>query len=231
MQRNRNSQNQSNPFNQNPDRNSSRPQRMNSSGDQYGNYPSTERFSANDRQQNWQGRSNSESNYGGEHLNWDNGTSSNSPSGVGMGRYDHTYNDNSHTAYGARGSSMSSLGSNASGMYSEMGSSRSGTLSHSGKGPKNYRRSDERIHEDVSEALTQDHDIDASEIEVSVAEGIVTLSGTVTERRMKRAAEDCAEKVTGVKDIKNNITIASVSGESSLAGDRSPSKARTQNLQ
>src|SRR5262245_30542187 len=38
-----------------------------------------------------------------------------------------------------------------------------------GKGPKGYRRSDDRVKEDVSEALSRDGDLDASEIEVNVA--------------------------------------------------------------
>ena len=38
----------------------------------------------------------------------------------------------------------------------------------SGRGPKGYRRSDERIAEEVSEALARHPDIDASDIEVRV---------------------------------------------------------------
>lgn len=76
-----------------------------------------------------------------------------------------------------------------------------------GKGPKGFKRSDERILEEVSEALFHDHSVDASEIEVSVNDGEVTLTGTVTERRMKRLAEDCVERVAGVTDVKNEIRV------------------------
>mgnify|MGYP001013578242 CR=1 FL=1 len=79
--------------------------------------------------------------------------------------------------------------------------------SYFGKGPKGFKRSDDRIREEVSEALFHDHAVDASEIEVAVHDGEVTLSGTVSERRMKRLAEDCVEKVTGVTDVKNEIRI------------------------
>ncbi|MEZ0391734.1 MAG: BON domain-containing protein, partial [Pseudobdellovibrionaceae bacterium] len=68
---------------------------------------------------------------------------------------------------------------------------------HVGKGPKGYRRSDSRINEEVSDILTQHGDIDASEIEVDVKEGVVTLSGTVQNRRIKRMVEDLAENVNG----------------------------------
>lgn len=79
------------------------------------------------------------------------------------------------------------------------------TPSHRGKGPVGYARSDERIKEQVCEALTDDHHIDASAIHVNVKDGEVTLTGTVPERRMKRLAEDCVERMSGVKDVTNNI--------------------------
>jgi len=79
--------------------------------------------------------------------------------------------------------------------------------SYFGKGPKGFKRSDDRICEEVSEALFHDHAVDASEIEVAVHDGEVTLSGTVTERRMKRLAEDCVEKILGVSDVKNEIRV------------------------
>lgn len=76
-----------------------------------------------------------------------------------------------------------------------------------GKGPKGYRRSDERIREDVSEALYRHPYIDASDVEVSVSEGVVSLSGTVTDRRTKRMIEDEAERVPGVHDVTNNLRL------------------------
>lgn len=78
---------------------------------------------------------------------------------------------------------------------------------HSGKGPKGYRRSDERIKEEVSEALSHHPEIDASEIEVDVAEGMVTLSGTVESRQIKRMAEDLVEGLSGVSDVKNDLRV------------------------
>ncbi len=77
----------------------------------------------------------------------------------------------------------------------------------SGHGPKNYTRSDERIREDVCEHLFDHPYIDASDIEVVVAGGEVTLSGTVDARIVKRAAEDCAEHARGVKDVHNHLRV------------------------
>ncbi len=76
-----------------------------------------------------------------------------------------------------------------------------------GKGPKNYVRSDARILEDVNDRLTEDHQVDAGEIEVAVAQGEVTLNGTVASRAMKRRAEDVADDVSGVKHTQNNLRV------------------------
>jgi osmotically-inducible protein OsmY len=79
--------------------------------------------------------------------------------------------------------------------------------SHRGRGPKGYTRSDERIKEDVNDRLTDDPHIDASDIEVEVKNGEVTLTGTVGSRFAKRHAEDLAERISGVKDVENRIKI------------------------
>lgn len=76
-----------------------------------------------------------------------------------------------------------------------------------GKGPKGYMRSDERIKEDVCDALYRSPRIDASEIEVEVNEGMVTLKGSVEDRQAKRMAEDIAESCTGVSNVSNQILI------------------------
>ncbi|MBC7457184.1 MAG: BON domain-containing protein, partial [Bdellovibrionaceae bacterium] len=80
-----------------------------------------------------------------------------------------------------------------------------------GKGPKGFRRSDEKIREEVCEALYRDNLVDASEIEVSVKDAEVILSGTVSGRRMKRLAEDCADSVSGVSDVRNEIRVQPLS--------------------
>jgi hypothetical protein len=78
-----------------------------------------------------------------------------------------------------------------------------------GIGPRNYRRSDERILEDINERLTDDHHIDASDIGVKVEGGEVTLSGTVEDRAARRRAEDIAESVSGVGHVQNDLRVAS----------------------
>lgn len=91
--------------------------------------------------------------------------------------------------------------------------------SHKGRGPKNYTRSDERIKEDINDRLSDDPWVDASEIEVTVSSGEVTLTGTVTDRNDKRRAEDLAEAVSGVKNVENRIRVGqSAYGSTSGAG-------------
>ena len=87
--------------------------------------------------------------------------------------------------------------------------------SHYGKGPKGYRRSDDRIRDDVSDRLSDDHWLDASDIEVRVENGEVTLTGTVTDRDSKRRAERLAEGCGGVIDVQNNIKMRSATSTTS----------------
>jgi osmotically-inducible protein OsmY len=80
-------------------------------------------------------------------------------------------------------------------------------MDHSGRGPQNYTRSDDRIREDVNDSLTDDWGVDASNVNVTVSNGEVTLDGTVATRLQKRRAEDCAEEVSGVKNVQNNLRV------------------------
>jgi len=73
-----------------------------------------------------------------------------------------------------------------------------------GFGPRGYTRSDARIEEDVNERLSHGA-LDASDVEVSVKDGEVTLSGKVRSRADKRRAEDVADDVSGVKHVQNNL--------------------------
>jgi hypothetical protein len=87
-----------------------------------------------------------------------------------------------------------------------------------GRGPKGYRRSDERIREEICDRLLTHPDIDASDIEVVVRGGIATLAGTVEDRHEKRLAEYITEDALGVDDVDNRLKVrhglwAAISGE------------------
>jgi osmotically-inducible protein OsmY len=77
-----------------------------------------------------------------------------------------------------------------------------------GLGPQGYKRSDERISDDVHERLTDDSYLDASNIAIAVAGGEVTLSGTVDNRDAKHRAERLVEHVSGVTHVQNNLRLA-----------------------
>jgi hypothetical protein len=83
------------------------------------------------------------------------------------------------------------------------------TLGITRRGPKGYTRSDERIREDVCERLWHAHEVDAGDVSVHVASGVVTLEGHVPERRMKHTIEDLAASSRGVHDVENRIRVAS----------------------
>jgi hypothetical protein len=94
---------------------------------------------------------------------------------------------------------------------------------YSGKGPKGYQRSPERLKEQVCEQLESNGYLDASEIEVEVKNCEVTLSGKVASREDKREAELCAEAVSGVKDVHNRLTVDSNMGGESQSEQRTSS--------
>ena len=105
-----------------------------------------------------------------------------------------------------------------------------------GRGPKGYQRSDARINEDVCDRLCDSGEIDATDIEVRVDNGEVTLSGSVSDRSQKRRAEDLIEQVSGVREVHNNLRVGYSDAASSHAtgaaspfatGPTAPSSAAT----
>ncbi len=138
------------------------------------------------------------------------GQSNTSQSGYGQSNHGgQNYNQSSGQQYGSTPWSASSESSSSNyGSSFGTGSSYGSSYGiHSGKGPKGYRRSDDRIKEEVSDALERHPQIDASELEVDVKDGIVTLKGHVEERRIKRMAEDAIENLPGVRDIRNELMV------------------------
>jgi osmotically-inducible protein OsmY len=80
------------------------------------------------------------------------------------------------------------------------------SVSYRGRGPRGYTRSDERLLESVCEQLTDDPRIDAGDIEVEVKQQVVTLRGTVPDRRTKFAVEELVENA-GARDIENQLRV------------------------
>lgn len=78
---------------------------------------------------------------------------------------------------------------------------------YAGRGPKGYRRTDERIREEVCERLSWHDEVDATDVAVRVHDGEVTLEGSVETRHMKRLAEHIVEDVVGVTEVHNTIRV------------------------
>ena len=107
--------------------------------------------------------------------------------------------------------------------YGEGGSgvprwSSQGEQTFRGRGPRDYKRSDDRIREDVCDQLTEDHEVDASNITIRVDKGEVTLEGTVDDRRVKWMAEEIASRCSGVVDVHNHLRIDRGEPRAELAG-------------
>jgi len=90
---------------------------------------------------------------------------------------------------------------------SQFGGAMAGRVRRMFRSPKGYKRSDDRIREDICDQLSQEAQLDPGDIEVSVSNGEVTLSGTVPERYMKWQAEQLIDNVSGVNEIHNQLRI------------------------
>lgn len=103
---------------------------------------------------------------------------------------------------------------------SDFGSSSYG-VSHRGKGPKGYKRDDNRIKEEINDALTDHHNLDASDIDVEIKDGNVILSGHVDSRQAKREAESAIDYISGVNNVENRLHVKSESTSRRSSGNMS----------
>ena len=69
-------------------------------------------------------------------------------------------------------------------------------------------KTDNQIQEDVREQIKWDARISASDVGVTVQDGITTLFGTCPHYIEKMAAEEAAQKVGGVKAVVNEIKVS-----------------------
>ena len=70
------------------------------------------------------------------------------------------------------------------------------------------RRPDAQLAQEPQEILTKDPELDASEIEVEVEGGAVTLRGVVDSSDARLLAEELVESVTGVREVHNNLKVS-----------------------
>lgn len=76
-----------------------------------------------------------------------------------------------------------------------------------GKGPKDFQRSDHSIEDELYKRLTHHPDLDASDIEIAVNSGVVTLKGFAENKYEKRLAAEIAENVLGVTEVQDSLRL------------------------
>src|ERR1700738_4816083 len=68
-------------------------------------------------------------------------------------------------------------------------------------------KSDSEIERDVRDELKWDPDLDASDIAVSVKDGVVTLAGFTKSYTDRLEAELAAKRIAGVRAVANDIEV------------------------
>jgi hypothetical protein len=76
-----------------------------------------------------------------------------------------------------------------------------------GAPPRGYQRSEQRLREDICDALMRRPELDASDVEVKVEQGEVTLEGSVRDRRQKLLIEQVCDSILGVQDVTNHLRV------------------------
>jgi len=69
------------------------------------------------------------------------------------------------------------------------------------------RRPDVSISRDARDLLADAPDVDSSQVDVSVQDGAVTISGHVAESYEKGRVEDLIGKVWGVREVHNHLSV------------------------
>jgi BON domain len=77
--------------------------------------------------------------------------------------------------------------------------------------PKNLRKSDNVIYEEICELFMQTPKIDATEVDVSVQDGDVTLKGFVDNSAVKALAETLSQQIPGVHGVFNKLKAIHIS--------------------
>lgn len=85
--------------------------------------------------------------------------------------------------------------------------SASGCAVHRGQETMGAYVDDAGITTSVKARFVDNKDVDASSISVETLNGVVLLSGFAKSSAEKATAESIAAKVTGVKSVKNEITV------------------------
>lgn len=89
----------------------------------------------------------------------------------------------------------------------ESGTSWNRDVHTQGKGPKEDKLNDQKIREKVQDVLLHSHEVDASEIDIDVEDGVVTLKGFIASKGMQQVAEDLIGSIPSVEDVFTQLKI------------------------
>lgn len=81
---------------------------------------------------------------------------------------------------------------------------------------KPVMRTDEQIKEDINQALMQDPATEEFEVDVTINDGVVTLSGEVESWGEKHLVSQVVKSVKGIKELNNNITLDFVANRTDI---------------
>jgi osmotically-inducible protein OsmY len=74
-------------------------------------------------------------------------------------------------------------------------------------GQRARRKSDESLRHEIREILTADPELEATDIEVEVEGGAVTLRGAVVDPDTRLLAEELVESLAGVREVHNRLRV------------------------
>ena len=74
-------------------------------------------------------------------------------------------------------------------------------------GPRSRRKPDESLRQEIREILNADPEVEATDIEVEVEGGAVTLRGAVVDSDARLLAEELVESLAGVREVHNRLRV------------------------
>lgn len=92
--------------------------------------------------------------------------------------------------------------------------------------PRNYKRSDELIRDEICKRLALNPEVDATDVDVIVKDGEVTLRGALDDRFEKRLVEEIIENTFGVRDLLNEVRIGTRQSEQEFTGSTTKGKEK-----
>jgi osmotically-inducible protein OsmY len=88
---------------------------------------------------------------------------------------------------------------------------------HKGAAPKSERNTQDPVAERVHDLLTEEPWLDATDIDIAVSGGVVTLTGSAPTAEQVALAGKTAAEAEGVTEVKNELAVNINEGNSGVA--------------